>query len=780
MQSLSLAAKRLDQRPDSTPMQMDEMSLLFSNAHWITSPIPQPGSGPLPLFRKSFCLQQPLVAATLHICGLGQFEALINGISVSQDVLTPGWTQYRKTCLYLSYDVTDLLRQSENVLGVILGNGMYHVPGGRYAKFTSSFGPPKLIAVLELKTDTQVQHVVSDTSWRVAAGPTTFSCIYGGEDYDARLDVPGWSSPGFDDKKWIPAIVCSEPGGKLIEQKYPPIRVMHTFDALAWTTPASGVRVYDTAQNSSGWPTLSVIAGNANASVKLITGEQLDASGRVVQSNTGTPVEFNYTSNGVAARWSPRFTLTGFRYIEVSGDLDLIDRIGGASVHSSAKTVGDFECSNTLLNRTHQLILAAVRSNTHSVFTDCPHREKLGWLEVPHLMGPSILYNLDVGTLFQKMLQDIRDAQHSNGMVPTIAPQFTVFEGESGSLFNDSPEWGAACVLAPWFVFRHTGDVSIVRDNYDVMRRYMNYLAMRCDRDGIIRYGLGDWYDIGPGAPGFGKNTSLGVTATSVYAQCLNVMVRFAQLMKHPTDAASYAQRFDSTRRAFNACFFDRDVGVYDRGSQCAQAMPLVVGLVESSARAGVLDALVNDIRAHDNHVTAGDIGYRYVLAALAEAGRSDVIFDMLSRNDPPSYGAQLAAGATTLTEAWDADPASSLNHMMLGHAEEWFYRYLAGIKVDLTADCDAPQIVIDPQIVGDVTWCRAYHDVPQGRIATAWQRNNDVALLRIQTPAGLRAAVRVQGTLRPLSPGECEVQLPLTTVSILQKDGPISPLICV
>jgi hypothetical protein len=721
------------------------------------------GSGPTPLFRRAFRLSAVPTSATLRVCGLGQFESRVNSARVGDDVLAPGWTNYRKTCLYLTRDVTTLLRTGDNVLAIQLGNGMYHVPGGRYAKFVASFGPLKLIARLDVElADGGGLTIVSDEAWRVATGPITFSCIYGGEDHDARLEPRDWAEPGFDDGAWTHARITEGPGGKLVEQAYPSIRVMQTFAARSFTNPADRVRVYDCGQNMSGRPALTIRATRPGATVTLATGEQLDADGRVSQVNTGTPVTFTYTSDGRAARWAPQFALTGFRYVEATGDVDQIERIEGEFVHCSASVVGDFACSNGLLNRTHALILAAIKSNTHSVFTDCPHREKLGWLEVPHLMGPSILYNLGVAPLFEKMLADIRDAQHADGCVPTIAPQFTVFEPPDGTLFNDSPEWGAACVLAPWFVYRHTGDVTIVRDNYETMCRFVDYIASRAGPDGIVAYGLGDWYDIGPGEPGYGKNTTLGVTATAVFAQCLQAITRFARLLGQDDDAIHFDRRFAAVREAFNARFFDANAGHYDRGSQTAQAMPLAIGLVPPGDRQRVLDTLVADVRAHRNHITAGDIGYRYVLAALAEAGRSDVIFDMLSRTDAPSYGAQLATGATTLTEAWDANPRSSLNHMMLGHAAEWFFRYLAGIRIDLAATDGAPQVVIDPHAVGDVAWCRAHHDVPAGRIAVAWERHGDRVTVRATLPPGLRAAAWRKGRPEPLDAGCQTFEIPI------------------
>lgn len=729
------------------------------SATWITSPTPLAGSGPMPLFRRSFLLDRaPAVKlATLRICGLGHFELRLNRNKIGDHVLEPGWTNYKKTCLVVERDVTSLLLPGENVIGVLLGNGMYNVAGGRYRKFKGSFGPPKLIAELNITLDDDSTLVIkSDESWKTTDGPVRFSCIYGGEDYDARAERVGWDGPGFDDSTWLAAQNCDGPGGELVSLPPSPSRIMRRIEAISVKHIAADIRLFDLGQNISGWPAISV-HGSAGKTVTLKTGEVLDAQGRVSQENTGAPVSFSYTSRGERGEtWHPRFSLTGFRYIEASGDINILESVGGHFVHNAAKVIGNFECSSAMLNRIHDLILGAIRSNIHSVLTDCPHREKLGWLEQAHLMAPSLLFNFDLAPLLHKVMRDIRDAQHANGLVPTIAPQYTEFK-PPWDVFNDSPEWGAAAVLLPAFVHQYTGERGILKDNFDAMKRFVDYLAGRADANGIVAYGLGDWYDIGPGDPGFGKLTTLGVTGTAALIQCLDVMAQVAAVLDDPKSAAEYRARAAKARGAFDRAYYDQTNRRYDRGSQCAQGMALALHLCQPQNRADVLDALIADIRAHDNHITAGDIGFRYVLVALAEAGRSDVVFDLLTQKTSPSYGAQLAAGATTLTEAWDANPTKSLNHMMLGHGEEWLYRHLAGIQVSLDAGADRPQLVFAPSPVGDITFAKAHHDLAAGRVECSWTRQGDRFALEVEVPQGIRAAVRLPGepsNERPIGPG--------------------------
>jgi hypothetical protein len=315
-------------------------------------------------------------------------------------------------------------------------------------------------------------------------------------------------------------------------------------------------------------------------------------------------------------------------------------------------------------------------------------------------------------------------------MVPDIAPEFPVFEGA----FRDSPEWGAAVVLSPWAAYQFYGDAEPLRAHYGAMARYAGYLRGKL-KGGLLTYGLGDWYDIGPGAPGESKLTTKGLTATATYVEMLTAMAKIALLTGHGDDAEAYTRESGAVREAFNAAYFHPETGVYDTGSQTAQAMPLVVGLVPEDARRAVLGHLIDDIRAHGNHVTAGDIGFHYVVRALTDGGRSDVLYDMLSRTDKPSYGDQLAHGATALTEAWDANPESSQNHFMLGHAEEWFYRGLAGIDLDMSRE-GAARIRIAPACVG-VRDVAASYQSRLGRIESAWTRVADRVRMRVVIPAG-------------------------------------------
>lgn len=705
--------------------------------------------GPLPLFRREFRSGRRPSRALLDVCGLGFFEVRLNGRKVGDHELDPGWTDYRKRCLYVRFDVTDRILRGRNALGILVGNGLYNVRGGRYVKFLGSFGPPKLALRLRLEyADGSVEDMESGPDWKTAPGPIVFSCIYGGEDYDARLETAGWDRPGFDDSGWRPASALPGPGGRLVPQTAPPVKVMKRFPAVGVAEPKPGVFVYDLGQNMSGWPALSV-RGRSGATVRLVPGELLGPDGLVSQRSSGTPVSFSYTlRGGEDETWRPRFSYYGFRYVQVEGGVPAT-RADGASgpvvlgleghfVHSSARLAGRFSSSDPFINRVHGFILRAVESNLQSVITDCPHREKLGWLEVSHLLGPAIFFNYDVAALYRKICLDTADSQLASGLVPDIAPEFTVFEAG----FRDSPEWGSAAVINPSLLDMYAGDLSALDGRYETMKRYVEYLGSQAEGY-IVSHGLGDWCDVGPGSPGESQLTSKGLTATAVYYQDLRILERAAGLMGRFDEEERWTALAEDVRQAFNTRFFRRDVRLYDRGSQTAQAMPLALNLVDEANRAAVLDGLVATIRAGGNRVTAGDIGFVYVVRALHEGGRGDVLWDMVTQPEGPGYADQLRKGATTLAEAWDANPALSQNHCMLGHAEEWFYRGLAG----LSPDPDAPgfkRFFIRPDVVGTLRFVEAEHDSPYGRIASAWEKKNGRLILRVVVPPNATAVISI------------------------------------
>ena len=702
----------------------------------------------LPQLRREFTATKPVKRAMAYICGLGQFEMFLNGEKVGDHFLDPAWTKFDKEAQYVAFDITGELRDGKNAVGVMLGNGYYHTPHGRYLKLLFSYGAPKMICKLQIEyADGTAQTVVSDDKWRASESPVTFSSIYGGEDYDASAVQPGWAEPGFDDRKWKKAVLTQGAGVKLIPQISEPLKVMERIPTVRRFRAANGNWVYDLGQNASGIVQLTVRAVTPQ-SIKLIPGELINDDSTVNQRASGAPFYHVYTArgDGSSETWHPQFTYYGFRYVEVEGAVpagesnpgalpEVID-ITGLHTRNSAAQVGTFACSDPLFNKIHTLIDWAVRSNMASVLTDCPHREKLGWLEVTHLMGGSIQYRYDISRLYAKQVNDMRTAQHANGMVPTIAPQYVTFSPD----FIDTPEWGSAFVIIPWNLYEWYGDLAPLRDNYERMKRYVDYLGSRADNH-IVVYGLGDWYDIGPDRPGYAQLTSNGVTATAIYYQDVKILERAARLLGKEADVRKYAALASDIKRAFNEKFFDKKTLKYDRDSQTANSIALHMDLVEPQYKAVVRQNLIDDIRRRGNALTAGDVGYRYVLRALEENDASEVIYDMNSRYDVPGYGYQLAHGATCLTESWQAYREVSNNHCMLGHLMEWLYSGLGGIRQS-PGSAGYKEIVIRPQVVGDIHSAAVSFRSPYGLIRSEWSDSPQQYRQRVEIPANTTALV--------------------------------------
>ena len=671
------------------------------------------------ILRKGFRASHAITDAVVYVCGLGHYEMSINGRRVGNSEFAPLWSEYSRTVYYNTYDVTKLLREGDNAVAVLLGNGFFNVQrGNRYSKLQTSFGPPQLFLRMDITYDDgTTEHVVSDDSWHWCKSPITFNSIYGGESYDARLEQEGCLEPEFDDSKWEKAVVVEGPEGQLYPETASPVSIMERFavqsvrpidkDSLESASRKSkrqvdaSAFVCDMGQNLAGFPSITV-SGKRGQKVTMLVSERLTPQGVCDQSQTGRQHYYEYTLKGDGKEtWHPRFSYYGFRYIQVEGavmekqanpdGLPVVHDLKSCFIYNSTPETSTFWCDNELMTKTHRLIERAERSNMQAVLTDCPHREKLGWLEQDHLVGPSLFYNYDMTTLVPKIIRDIVDTQKPNGMVPTTAPQYVSF----GNLFDDSPEWGSTLVILPFMYYDMYGDSTLITDNYEPMRRYVDYLTSRSD-DGIVSHGLGDWYDYGPWRAGFSRNTPVPLVATAHYIYDLQLITEAARMTGRHTDEQKYKDLCDKVVASFNRHFYHPDSCYYGTGSQTSNALPLFLGITGEHKDA-VLQSLINDIHAHGDRLTTGDVGNRYLFRVLADNGQNELLLRMLNHYEAPGYGYQIAQGATTLTEQWDPRQGSSENHFMLGQIDEWFFRSLAGIR-QKPGTHGYRHLVIDPQ----------------------------------------------------------------------------------
>jgi len=698
----------------------------------------------VPMFRKDFFVEKEIKKAIINISGLGHYELHVNGGKVGDRFLAPGWTNYQKRIFYNTFDITALLKNGENAIGVLVGNGFYNVNRERYRKLVIAYGYPKLIFNITIQyKNGSVENIVSDENCRVLPSPITFSSIYGGEDYDANMEQTGWNTTGFDDSEWKTPVIISDSIAELKPETDFPLKVMQEFQVKEIITSKTGRTVYDFRQNASGIISLKV-KGNKEAKVTIRPDELINDEGNITQRSGGSPYEFSYILNGEGEEtWQPKFTYYGFRYADVeitepengSGKTEIIE-LKMLHTRNSAPTVGSFSCSDTLVNQTFELINWGIKSNMASVATDCPHREKLGWLEQTYLIGPSMHYNFDIQTLYSKVVTDMMDSQLDNGLVPDIAPEYVPFQGG----FRDSPEWGSASVIIPWQLYKWYGNKDILQKAYPMMKRYVQYLQTTA-KDNIILHGLGDWFDLGPKQPGEAQLTPKAVTATSIWHYDLKIVAKVAEILGFSEDSKEFQILAANVKNAFLKNFYDEQTGVCSTGSQTAYAMSLYTGLIPDTDKEKVLKNLVDSITKNNYALTSGDIGYHFLVRVLSENGRSDILYKMNNRSDRPGYGYQLKQGATSLTESWAALKNVSNNHMMLGHLMEWFYAGLGGIY-QAENSVAYSEIIIAPKPVGDIKWVKCSFSSPKGKITSDWKKSNHSFMLKIEVPENAEGMV--------------------------------------
>ena len=701
----------------------------------------------IPLFRKEFSVSKKIKNASLFISGLGQYEASLNGKKIGDGFLTPGWTEYDKTILYNTYDVSNYLKIGKNAFGVIVGNGFYNINRERYYKLTIAYGMPKMIARLNIRyNDGSEENIISNEDWKTSPSAITFTSIYGGEDYDARLEQQGWEASGFNDTQWRNAIIVKQPSGKLIAETDYPLSVKEQINVKTISLPKAGSYVYDFGQNASGIVELKV-KGKKGQEVRLIPAELINAKKLANQNASGWPYYFSYTLKGDGIEtWRPVFTYYGFRYVQVEGavpdslksssELPRVVSLEMLHTRNSSPEVGKFECSNELFNRINSLIVWAIRSNLQSVLTDCPHREKLGWLEQTLLMGGGIHYNYDLYHLYSKQVMDMVEAQTAEGLVPDIAPEYVKFEKG----FRDSPEWGSASVVLPWMMYKWYGDRSVMEKAWPMMVNYVEYLKSK-SKNNIVSHGLGDWFDYGPKRPGPAQLTPMAVTATSIYYYDLKLLTSMAELLGKKDEQQRLSAWANEVKESFNKEFFNSKTCVYSTGSQTAMSMPLCFGMVDEQFKVKVVANLVDTIKRHNKALTAGDVGFHYLVQALTEGGASQLLFEMNNRDDVPGYGFQLKKGATALTESWPALEEVSNNHLMLGHIMEWFYTGLGGISQEENSTA-YKEITIQPDMVGDITQTKVSYQSPYGLITTEWNKKDGKLSLKVTVPVNTSAKI--------------------------------------
>jgi alpha-L-rhamnosidase len=691
---------------------------------------------PLPVFTRQFTLTKTIDRARLYVTGVGAYDATLNGKAVTEDVLAPGNTKFSTRIEYAACDVASQLNPGRNTLQVELGNGSFNAVAtpGHYMDFVNDFSVPlRMLAQLEIRyADGTSETIVSDETWRTTLGATILSTWYGGEEYDARRE------PG-DPSSWDVAVPISAPAPntQLSWRLAPPVRIVGTVHTQAITQPVPGTYVFDMGVNFAGWFELRV-SGAAGTRITFRIAEQLQKNGTVDQSQFESPVHpvypivDAYTLSGKGTEvWRPKFAYHGFRYVEVTGLPGPPDTgtITGYILRGANEAVGTFDSSNDLLNSIHRIIDRAIQSNMMSIFTDCPDREKLGWLADMQGIFGSIARNYDIAAYARNIVRNMADGQTETGLVPDFVPEYVIYtEG-----FRDDPNWGDAMILTPWSMYETYGDSAILETYYPQMQRYLEYLRSK-SKGNLLTYGLNDWITPDRTLPD-------AVTATYAYYRSADTIRRIAEVLKRPLDVDRYGALARDIAAAFNATYTGD-------GHQATDAFALDMGILAGDQRTTVLDHLITDIRERGNHVNVGIVALGPLFRALSAAGRDDVIFDIATQTTHPSYGYQVVNGATSLAELWDGTVTAlgSQNHMMLGAIDEWFTAGLAGIRQS-SGSIGYRSIEIRPAVVGDLRHVYGSYRSVNGLIESEWTRDADGNVsFRVTVPGNTTALILVPG----------------------------------
>ncbi|MHA1671329.1 MAG: family 78 glycoside hydrolase catalytic domain [Promethearchaeota archaeon] len=683
--------------------------------------------------RKEFTLKKPIKKAKVYVCGLGYYELRINGEKVGNNHLDPAQTDYRKIALYSTFDITSSLR-NQNAIGVILGNG-------RYIELFK-FNYPKLIVQLHVHyQDGSTEIKGTDSKWKISGGPLIENGIYFGNNYDARLEMPGWDLPHFDDTQWENAINVN--GHELASQLMEPIQVTEIIQPKKLYSPQAGVYVFDFKQNFAGFIRLKV-CGPRGTRVQMRFSEVIFKDGTInVATNGNARATDVYILKGEGNEfYEPKFTYHGFRYVEITGfpGVPTLESIEGVFIHSNVEKIGDFCCSNNLINKIHKIILWGQLSNLMSIPTDCPQRdERQGWMGDIQLVTEESILNFNMARFFSKYMRDIKLCQKNDGSISDVVPPYW-------ALYPADPAWGTAFITIAWNLYWYYNDIRILEENYEGMRDYIDFLISKTEGN-LITFGkYGDWCP--PGSI-VSRKTPIQLTSSWYFYHDTLFLFKIAAILEKSQDEEFYQKKAENIKLAFNkkflkSCYETTKLSPADRTiSQTSNILPLYLDMVPEKKKKMIFSTLIETIKEDfDYHIDTGIIGTKYIFDLLSDNDHPEIAYKMISQESFPSYGYMIKEGATTLWERWEkleGGGMNSHNHIMLGSVDTWFYKSLAGIS------CVTPgweTIRIKPFIPDDMEYVKASISTIKGLISCSWEKLNDCLALTIEVPIGCFAQI--------------------------------------
>lgn len=728
-------------------------------AYWITDGRDKE-TEPAPYFRKEFFVDGKVENARLYVSGLGYYESYFNGIRVDNTYLHPGFTDYGKRVLYGVHDVTSLLKHGNNCLGICLGNGWFNEQTPTVWLFNEApwRRRPQLLCELRIRyVDGREQLVYSDDTWHTSLGPLLFDNIHVGVIYDARLEQVGWNCPGFVDATWRNAIVTTSPASVIESHKMPVITLRQRVRPISVRQVNDTCLIFNMGVNAAGVVRLRV-RGERGTCIRLRHAELQDVDGMIDQRNIQmhlrprTPKEVIqrdvYVLKGEGwEEFMPTFTYHGFQYVELTSSRPVSPKdvcIEGQLMNSGVEEIGSFECSDTLVNRIFEICRRSYLSNLFGIPTDCPTREKNGWMADGFMVQEAGMLSYDSRNIYAKWVRDMKDAQQANGDLPGIVP--TSWRWDSNWA---GPIWDAAIFIVPSLLYRYSGDLFVVKEAYPVAAKYLDFLATTEDNRGLIKHGLGDWLY-------YQAVTSSDFMVSCYYYHDNVLMARMAHLLGKNEDERKYREKAKRLRKAIQTTYFDESQLVYANGTQLSYALPLYLEIAPEAIRKKLASKLNRLILENDCQLDFGFIGSLVVPDVLADYGYADTMYKILTSKKMPSWGYWIDRyGATSLFETWDIERNigdASRNHPSMGAVAAWMYKALAGIG-QTTHSVAFKHIVIRPYFVEGLNWVKSSYLSQQGLIVSEWERKGNQVTLRIVIPAGADAKVFLPNR-SPLSVG--------------------------
>lgn len=665
-----------------------------------------------PLFRRAFHLRVRPIRAYLRVYSIGWYDLSVNGRRLDNRVLTPANTPYERRLLYDVYDATDALQTGGNVIGIWLGNG-YNM---NYSRWGWKWKRDKaFILQLDIElADGTTERIVTDESWETAGSPIVENDIYDGETFDGRLLQPGWDTPGFRAEGWSRAVTVVPPEGRLEPNEQPPVRIQTPVEPVGVYRLENGIFVYDFGRNLAGWVRVEV-KGPAGGRVTLRYSELAGDSGAIDPwTNRNAKAEDVYILRGGGSPefYEPRFTYHGFRYVEVGGGIEP-DRIAAVPIHADVRETGRFRCSDPLLNQIQDNILRSFLNNLVTIPTDCCQRDE----RTPCLMDSAVveemgIQNFDMRLYYRKWLGDIADSE-------------------------SNPDWSGDKVTLPWHLYWYYGDLQALEESYPPMKAYVEHLEAKWPGR-IVTEGFGDW--CAPNEDGWEHYfREVEIVNTALFFHHANIAAKTAEICGLRDDRERFLKLASEIRHAFRDRFA-REKGVFGSGSQTAQLMPLALGLVPEAEQPEAVNRLVQAIEAKGRRLDTGIYGTRYLVDVLADHGEIDLAFELLTREDYPSFGWQIRQGATTLWEQWSFKGGMhSHDHAMFGGVGVSFYTRLAGIS-PLSPGYGG--IRIRPHVPRKLEWAEASVNTVRGIVKSAWTKREGRLSLKVTIPEETTAVV--------------------------------------